>query len=251
MMARSPLRVFYSYSHHDRRMLERLYAHMVMLRREGLITEWYDGAIDAGSEWRDEIARELEAADVILLLVSADFLASEFCYEQEMLRAVERAHRGDALVIGVMMRAVAGWERSPFAEFQVVPQDGRPVSKWSNADDAYRHVVERIRSAIGERLEAGSRARSPAHRSPARGRRKAAAAQPAQREPRSQATPPADDDVLNDQEVALLARIADPEQRELQRQQMIMQKQAFIHQITTNLAMRGDIRKAVAKNMRA
>jgi hypothetical protein len=91
-MACAPLRVFYSYSHHDRRMLERLTTHMVMLRREGLITEWYDGAIDAGSKWRDEITRELKAADVILLLVSADFLTSEFCWDQEM-RGAGRARR--------------------------------------------------------------------------------------------------------------------------------------------------------------
>lgn len=251
-MARAPLRVFYSYSHHDRRMLERLYAHMVMLRREGLITEWYDGAIDAGSEWRDEIARELEAADVIVLLVSADFLVSEFCYEHEMRRAVERAHQGDALVIGVMLRAVDGWERTPFAEFQVVPQDGRPISKWSNADDAYKHVVERIRAALGERLDAGRRAPSPARRSPAGGRREAAAAQPAHREPRPQATPPADDDVLSEAELAMLTQIADPEQREMQRLQMIMQKQALLASSLTNLAtMRHDMRKAVSQNLRA
>src|SRR3954449_3711232 len=164
-MDRAPLRVFYSYSHKDRRMLERLYAHMVMLRREGLITEWHDGAIDAGTEWRGEITRELEAADVILLLVSADFLLSEFCYQQEMVRAVERAHRGDAIVIGVMLRSVDGWERTPFAEFQVVPQDGRPISKWSNADDAYTHAVEKIRAVVSERLEPGRRARAPARRS--------------------------------------------------------------------------------------
>jgi hypothetical protein len=251
-MARVPLRVFYSYSHHDRRMLERLYAHMVMLRREGLITEWYDAAIDAGSEWRDEIARELEAADVIVLLVSADFLVSEFCYEHEMRRAVERAHQGDALVIGVMLRAVDGWERTPFAEFQVVPQDGRPISKWSDADDAYKHVVERIRAALGDRLDAGSRAPSPARRSPAGGRREAAAAQPARRQRRSQATPPVDDDVLSEAELAMLARIADPEQREMQRLQMIMQKQALLSSSLTNLAsMRRDMLNAVAQNLRA
>jgi hypothetical protein len=169
-----------------------------------------------------------------------------------MRRAVERAHQGDALVIGVMLRAVDGWERTPFAEFQVVPQDGRPISKWSDADDAYKHVVERIRAALGDRLDAGSRAPSPARRSPAGGRREAAAAQPARRQRRSQATPPVDDDVLSEAELAMLARIADPEQREMQRLQMIMQKQALLSSSLTNLAsMRRDMLNAVAQNLRA
>ncbi len=249
-MARAPLRVFYSYSHHDRRMLERLYAHMVMLRREGLITEGYDAAIDAGSEWRDEIVRELEAADVIVLLVSADFLVSEFCYEQEMLRAVERADRGDALVIGVLLRAVDGWERTPFARFQVVPQDARPISKWSNADDAYKQVVEKIRAALEERLGTGSRGTSLARQPPAGGRRNARAAEPKRRKSPSQET--LHDDILNEAELAILAQIADPEERENMRLQMIMQKQSFIAQSITNLTQsRQDMRKAVAQNMRA
>jgi hypothetical protein len=71
-----PFHVFYSYSHADRRMLDRLRAHLAMLRRHGLITEWFDRDIEAGAEWRAEITRQLEAADVILLLVSVDFLAS-------------------------------------------------------------------------------------------------------------------------------------------------------------------------------
>jgi hypothetical protein len=147
----APFRVFYSYSHADVRMLEKLRKHMAMLRRQGLITESYDREIEAGSEWRQEIERELEAADVILLLVSADFLASDFCYEQEMTRAVERARRGEALVIGVMLRPVDGWDGTPFAGFQVVPRHARPITKWSDIDEAYTDVVERIRAALEDR----------------------------------------------------------------------------------------------------
>ena len=162
-MESAPFRVFYSYSHADIRMLERLRKHMAMLRREGLITEWYDREIEAGSEWRQEIERELEAADVILLLVSANFLDSEFCYEQEMLRAVERGRSGDALVIGVMLRPVDGWHRTPFAEFQLVPRDARPISKWPDADEAYSDVAERIRAALEHKSAAGDvrRTRAP------------------------------------------------------------------------------------------
>jgi hypothetical protein len=179
-MARAPLRVFYSYSHHDRRMRERLYAHMVMLRlrlrRDGLITEWYDGAIDSGSEWRDEIARELDAAGVILLLVSAAFLASDFCYEQEMLRAVERAHRGDALVIGVMLRAVDGGSVRRSRS-----------SRWCHRMGD-RSASGRMRTTHTSMLSRGSGQRS--------GSGLEVGSKAPRREPRSQATPPADDDIL-------------------------------------------------------
>ena len=127
-----------------------------MLRRHGLITEWYDRDIEAGAEWREEITRQLETADVILLLVSADFLASDFAYEQEMLRAIERADHGEATVIGVILRPVDGWESSPFGKFQVLPQNGRPITRWSNSDDAYRDVAAGIRSLLEDRVRSES-----------------------------------------------------------------------------------------------
>jgi hypothetical protein len=146
-----PLRLFYSYSHADERLLEQLLNHLALLRRQGLITEWYDRDIDAGDRWREEISRELEAADLILLLVSSDFLASDFCYEEEMKRAVERAARDDARVIAVMLRPVDGWETTPFAELQVVPRDARPITMWTNADEAWSNVASRIRAVVEER----------------------------------------------------------------------------------------------------
>jgi hypothetical protein len=246
-MSDRQFRVFYSYSHHDIRMLERLRTHMAMLRREGLITEWYDRDIEAGSKWRDEIDRELEAADLILLLVSADFLASEFCYEDEMKRAVERAQRGEALVIGVMLRPVEGWETTPFAEFQLVPRDARPITKWSNADEAYTDVVEGIRAALNERAvtEAQQRPqtrRSPTHRSP-----RAAAGQAAELAKQSDPTD-VGDEILTPLEIAQLDLIADPDLREAQRQLLIAQKQTWLEQMTKSP---DDIRDAVRKNLRA
>jgi hypothetical protein len=149
------LRVFYSYSHVDEPMLHELRKHLAVLRRQGLITEWYDRDIEAGAAWRQEIARQIEAADIILLLVSADFLSSDFCYEEEMLRAVERSYRGEATTIGVILRPVDGWQSTPFASLQVVPRDGRPITRWPNADDAYSDVAARIRSLLGTRVLPG------------------------------------------------------------------------------------------------
>jgi hypothetical protein len=222
-MSGAQFRVFYSYSHADIRMLKRLRTHMAMLRREGLITEWSDREIEAGSQWRSEIERELEAADVILLLVSAGFLSSDFCYEEEMMRAVERARQGEVLLIGVMLKPVDGWERTPFAEFQLVPRDARPISKWSNADEAYSDAVERIRAALAEHAAA-----------------------------RDESAPVAKPSELSPAELAMLDQIEDPQIRELQRLQMMMTKQALLTTALSNLAgMREDMRKAVARNLRA
>ena len=155
-MGDDPLRVFYSYSHRDERMLHRLRKHLAMLRRHGAITEWYDRDIEAGSEWRDEIVTELDAADVILLLVSADFLDSDFCYEQEILRAVERSDRGEATVIAVMLRPVDGWDTTPFAKLQAVPTDARPVTRWTDPELAFSDAAAKIRAAIESRIRTGS-----------------------------------------------------------------------------------------------
>lgn len=155
-MVDAPLRVFYSYSHRDERMLERLRKHLSMLRRRGLITEWYDRAIEAGSEWRAEISHELEAANIILLLISADFLDSDFCYEEEMKVAVERADRGAAKVIAVMLRPVDGWEDTPFAKLQVVPKDGRPITRWPDTELAFSDAAGKIRTALQDYLRSAA-----------------------------------------------------------------------------------------------
>jgi hypothetical protein len=238
-----PLRVFYSYSHKDERMLERLRNHMAMLRRQGLITEWYDRGIDAGGQWRNEIERELEAADVILLLVSANFLASDFCYEKEMTRAVDRARRGDALVIGVMLRPVRGWEDTPFAAFQVVPRDARPISRWSDADEGYCDAVEKIRAALSERAAAASHRGSRARRSRADGKPQVA-------KPPHPTKP--DEVGFTQRELAILDRIEDPAQREFHRQTLIVQKKRLLAQsLEIPDDVRRDMLKAVAQNFRA
>ncbi len=249
-MAGAPLRVFYSYSHDDVRMLERLRTHMAMLRRQGLISEWYDRDIEAGSEWREEIARELGAADVVLLLVSASFLASDFCYEEEMARAVERARRGDAVVIGVLLRPVDGWESSPFADFQVVPRGARPITRWPNADEAYADAVERIREAI-ERRPAAEDGDAADWVPPSGGGPALTAEQEADL---ARLLDPATDDaeVLSPTELALLERIADPAQRREQRREIVEQKAEQLRAIWSNLAqMRAALDAAVRQNLRS
>ena len=152
----SPVEVFISYAHEDERYREQLGAHLGQMRNEGIISEWHDREIVAGKEWAGEIDKHIEIAQIILLLVSPDFLASEYCREIEMRRAMERHEAGEARVIPVIIRP-ADWNSAPFAKLQGLPKDGKPVTKWGNRDEAWLSVAKGIRRVI-EQLESSSRA---------------------------------------------------------------------------------------------
>jgi WD40 repeat protein len=148
-----PLRVFYSYSHRDERLLEKLKTHLQLLRREGLIREWHDRMIGAGTEWKDSLDEHLDAADIILLLVSADFIASDYCYDREMTRALEKHEAGTARVIPVILRPV-DWHSAPFGRLQALPINGKPVTSWPNRDEAWTSVAQGLRQAIQQLADA-------------------------------------------------------------------------------------------------
>ena len=93
---RPPLEALISYAHRDEKLKDELRKHLSMLKRQGIISEWHDRAIDAGADWSKEIDTHLESAKIILLLISPDFLASDYCYNIEMKRAMERHDRGEA-----------------------------------------------------------------------------------------------------------------------------------------------------------
>ncbi len=120
-----------------------------MLRREGSIRIWHDREIGAGEEWRGQIDEELEAADLILLLVSASFLASDYCYDVETRRALERHALGEARVVPVIVRP-CDWQSAPFAELQAVPTNGKPVTRWEDRDVAWTEIAKGMRRAIAE-----------------------------------------------------------------------------------------------------
>jgi hypothetical protein len=118
-----------------------------VLKWQGLIEEWHDRKIGAGSEWARVIDEHLRTADVILLLVSTPFLASPYCYDVEMRVALERHQRGEAHVVPIILRP-SDWKNSPLAHLQVVPRDGRPIIKWPVRDDAWLDVVESLRTLL-------------------------------------------------------------------------------------------------------
>lgn len=143
------IKLFYSYAHEDEGLRRQLEKHLAMLRRLGTISEWHDRAISAGSGWEKEIRSHLESADLVLLLVSPDFLASQYCFDVEMRRALERHDSGTCRVIPVVLRPVE-WRETPFARLQALPRDAKPITTWRNRDEAFQDVVRGISSVVDE-----------------------------------------------------------------------------------------------------
>ena len=146
-----PLSLFYSYSHKDETLRNDLETHLKLLQRQGVILPWHDRKISAGTEWAGQIDRNLESADIILLLVSADFIASDYCYDLEMKRALERHEAGNARAIPVILRDV-DWQSAAFAKLQALPKDGKAVTLWPDRDSAWKDVALGIRKAVEELL---------------------------------------------------------------------------------------------------
>jgi TIR domain len=141
---RPPVRVFYSYAHEDEALRDKLETHLSLLQRQGIIQAWHDREITAGQAWKDMIDQHLEAAELILLLISPDFLHSDYCYDIEMQRALARHDAGEARVLPIHLRPV-DWQGAPFARLQALPTDARPVTEWADPDQAFRNIAQGIR----------------------------------------------------------------------------------------------------------
>jgi hypothetical protein len=147
--SREKVAVFCCYARRDQPLLDELKIHLMPLIREGLITLWADTDIHAGEDWEQQIQLHLDAAALILLLVSPDFLASDYCYSVEMRRALQRQACGDVRVLPVIVRPVS-WQRTPLGRLQALPTGAFPVTSrhWHSQDEALYNVVEGIRDAV-------------------------------------------------------------------------------------------------------
>lgn len=143
------LEVFISNAHQDQAFRRELDTHLNNLKRQGILSSWSDGDIVPGTEWRPQIMTHLNTAQIILLLISADFMASEFCFSIEMTRAIERHKANEARVLPIILRP-CDWKGAPFAELEVLPTKGKPVMRWPSHDDAFADVVQGIRRAIDD-----------------------------------------------------------------------------------------------------
>jgi tetratricopeptide (TPR) repeat protein len=148
---RKPLRVFCSYAHRDEHYLEVLKTWLVGLERDGLIEQWHDRMIPPGDEWEEAIAENLETSELVLLLVTPDFMASQYIYEKEIDRAIERHKRGEARVIPIIVRP-APWEGTALDRLQALPKNARAITTWANRDQAWLNVLQGIQQAVEELL---------------------------------------------------------------------------------------------------
>src|SRR5579864_2258822 len=149
-----PISIFFCYAREDEALLNKLKAHLRPLQRQSLIDVWYDRDISAGTEWEQEIKEHLNAAQIILLLVSPDFMNSDYCYGIEMKRAVERHERKEARVIPVILDHVY-WQVDPLNKLQALLTDGEPVmsASWHSLNKALFNVTEGIRKVVDQLME--------------------------------------------------------------------------------------------------
>jgi hypothetical protein len=140
-----PRSVFYSYSHKDGDLRDELDTHLKLLKREGFISTWYDREIPPGDDWDHVINENLNSADVILFLVSQYFLASQYCRDIEMRRAMERYEKHEAIVIPIILKPCV-WTSEPFAKLQALPKNCRPLVEWP--DTGFARVSEELRAMM-------------------------------------------------------------------------------------------------------
>lgn len=151
---KNQLKLVYCYAHEDKALRDELDKHLSILKRLYQIVSWHDCKIGAGIEWKKEIDVQLNAANIILLLVSSDFMASDYCYGVEMQRAIARHKQGEAKVIPVILRPISSWQNTPIGKLKALPTDGIPVvdRKWYMLDYALENVANGIKDVINQQI---------------------------------------------------------------------------------------------------
>lgn len=142
-----PRRIFISYSHNDESYRLELDKHLSLLKRQGLIEPWHDRRIKPGQEWKTQIDQNLRQADLILCLVSADFINSDYCFDVEMKQALKMHKDRTAQVVPIIVRP-SDWHAAPFGKLQALPRDGKAITSWLNQDEAWLDVARGIRNIV-------------------------------------------------------------------------------------------------------
>jgi len=142
-------KLVFSYSHVDEALRDELEKHLMPLKRRRLISTWHDRRITAGAELHGEIGQHFEDADIILLLISPDFINSDYCYDVEVKHALKRHNKGEARVVPVILKT-CDWHDLPFGKLMATPEDGYPISKFTHVDDGFYQVAQAIKSILKE-----------------------------------------------------------------------------------------------------
>jgi hypothetical protein len=143
--------IFFSYAHEDEGLMHAVRKQLVIFDRQKKIAKQYDRILIPGESWKEKIDHHISHAGIVLLFVSSDFFASDYCHEIELKQALQQHKEGRTVVIPVIVRPCA-WDTASFAKLQVLPRDGRPISRWENQDDACLDVANGIMKVV-EALE--------------------------------------------------------------------------------------------------
>ncbi|MBH2042031.1 MAG: CHAT domain-containing protein [Comamonadaceae bacterium] len=148
----APVTLFYSYAHEDEALRDELQGHLKLLERRGLLAPWHDRQIVAGEEWAGRINENLRRAELVLLLVSKDFIKSDYIMGTELAVAMQRQAEHAAVVVPIVVRALdldpEDAQDLPFLKLQALPTDLRPVTSWPNRDEAWTNVAKGLRATV-------------------------------------------------------------------------------------------------------
>lgn len=139
--------IFLLYSHEDEDLKEQFLKHMAILRRSQQALIWHDRDIGGGEEIQKQVDKRLASANIILMLISASFIASDYCYSEMMQMAMQRHERNEVRVIPIIIKPV-DWDGTPFDKLQVLPRNKTPVNQWTNRDEAWLEVVLGIKNVL-------------------------------------------------------------------------------------------------------
>jgi len=146
-IASNKVTIFISYAHADEELKKELDKYLKMLKRSGKVETWNDRELIAGQEWDDVIMTELSKANIILLLISVDFNASDFIWDKELASAMIRHEEGTAHVVPVILRRCE-WSSLPYAKLQALPRNGKPVTEYANRDEAFTEIAVGIEKLV-------------------------------------------------------------------------------------------------------
>ena len=155
----SKLKIFISYSHRDISYKEILDKHLKLLKKSNLIETWDDREILPGQDWESEIQKKFDNSDIVLVLISPNLLASDYCYSEEMYAAIEKHNEGNLIIIPILLE-FCFWETTPFANIQFLPRNGKPISSFKNSDEAYSSIVSHLQNLIQHRFQESKEIRS-------------------------------------------------------------------------------------------
>jgi TIR domain-containing protein len=156
--SQSGARIFVSYAHEDEDLKKELDKYLKVLKRSSKVQVWNDRELIGGQEWDQTIMSELNKANIILLLISVDFNASDFIWEKELASAMKRHEEGTAHVVPIILRRCE-WRNMPYAKLQALPRNATPVTEYPNRDTAFTEIalgIEKLVDYVNAKIKSGT-----------------------------------------------------------------------------------------------